>query len=369
MSATTSALPQPAGPRPRGLRGRRIPPNVFAICFGLAGLAEAWEAAGPVLRVPEAIADALFILAAAVWTILITAYAAQGARRLRADLRDTVLGPFLSLSVITPMILATALSRTAFTAGQVLVVVFLVLTLVLGGWMTGHWMTGQLKDDSLHPGYLLPTVAGGLVGGGAAAGVHLHAVGVAAFGIGMLCWLLIGSMLLNRLFTRPLPPPPLIPTLAIEFAPPVVAGVAYFALTGGSVNLFATALGGYAVLMTLVQFRLLPVYTRLRFSPGFWAFTFPYAAGATDALLWIHATRPAGSTAYAVAAIALVTILISAIAARTVVALTRGQFFPPAAPAAASGPPAGAQSSVPPQATPVADSPVLPATDRTDGPR
>jgi tellurite resistance protein len=68
-------------------------------------------------------------------------------------------------------------------------------------------------------------VAGGLAGADAAAKVHLHALAEASFGIGILCCLLFGSLLLNRLFFRPMLPPPLVPTLAIEFAPPVVAGL------------------------------------------------------------------------------------------------------------------------------------------------
>ena len=318
-----------------GLR-RRVPPNLFGIAFGLAGLGEAWQAAGPVLGTPSAVPDALYILAAGVWLVLVTAYAVQGPRRMLADLRDPVLAPFVSLAVITPMILAAALATAAFTAGRVLVIVFLAVTVALGGWLTGQWIAGDLNQDSAHPGYYLPTVAGGLVGADAAAQVHLHALAEASFAIGIFCWLLIGSLLLNRLFFRPSLPPPLVPTLAIEFAPPVVAGVAYFALTGGTVSFAATALGGYAVLMAIVQLRFVPLFARLRFSPGFWSFTFSYAAGAADALGWIHATSPPGATAYAIVVITLITALVAGIAARTVVAATRGQLLPP--PPAPPGP-------------------------------
>jgi tellurite resistance protein len=41
-----------------------------------------------------------------------------------------------------------------------------------------------------------------------------------------------------------------------------------FALAGQTVSLVACALGGYAVLMALVQVRLIPVYRRLSFTPG-----------------------------------------------------------------------------------------------------
>jgi len=121
----------------------------------------------------------------------------------------------------------------------------------------------------------------------------------------------LGSLTLNRLFFRPPPPPSLIPTMAIESAPPVLTGVAYFAINGGRVDFVARALGCYAIVMALVQLRLIPVYARLSYSPGFWAFTFSYAIVATDALLWLKLTRPPGATAYV---IVVVTLFIVAIA-------------------------------------------------------
>lgn len=265
-----------------------------------------------------------------------------------ADLRDPVLGPFVSLAAITPMILAAALATAALTVGRVLVIVFLAITIALGGWLTGQWIAGDLNQDAAHPGYFLPTVAGGLVAADAAAKVGLHGLGEASFGVGILCWLMLGSLLLNRLFFRSSLPPPLVPTLAIEIAPPVVAGVAYFALHGATVDFAAAALGGYAVLMAVAQLRFAPLYARLRFSPGMWSFTFSYAAAATDALLWIHATRPPGATAYAIVAIALITALIAAIAARTVIAAAHGQLLPQprtAEPGASSPPAASAADS------------------------
>src|ERR1700722_12175090 len=183
------------------------------------------------------------------------------------------------------MILATTLADHAFAAGRVLVIVFLAATIGLGGWLTGQWMTGGIDPDSLHTGYFLPTAAGGLIGANAAAQVHLHALAEASFGIGVISWVLLGSIIVSRLFSRPALPGPLVPTMAIELGVSAVAGSAYFAVAGPAVNLVACALGGYAVLMALIQVRLIPVYRRLSFTPGAWSFVFAYAAAAY-ALLW-----------------------------------------------------------------------------------
>jgi tellurite resistance protein len=226
------------------------------------------------------------------------------------------------------MLLAAALANAAFAAGRVLVVVFLALTIAIGGWLTGQWMTGGIGPDSVHPGYFLPTAAGGLIGANAAAQVHLRALAEASSGIGVICWIMLGSVIMNRLFTRPALPNALVPTLAIELGIPAVAGLAYFAVAGRTVSFVACALGGYTVLMALVQVRLIPVYHRLSFTPGAWSFTFAYAAAAADALTWLAIKKPPASTGYAIAVLTLLTAFVSWIAFRTVVLAVRGQLFP-----------------------------------------
>jgi tellurite resistance protein len=313
---------------PRRFPGPRVPPNLFGIALGIAGLTLAWQAAVPVLGISRAVPDALDVLDAVVWLVLVGAYLAQGPRIIMADLRDPVLSPFVSASALTAMILAAALAKDAFAAGRVLVIVFLAVTVGLGGWLTGQWMTGGIEPDSVHPGYFLPTAAGGLIGANAAAQVHLHALAEASFGIGVICWALLSSMILNRLFSRPALPSALVPTMAIEFGITGVAGSAYFAVAGRTVSLMACVLGGYAVLMAVAQVRLIPVYRSLSFTPGAWSFAFSYAATAADALVWLAISKPPAATGYAIAAIVLITAFVAWIAFRTVVLAVRGQLFP-----------------------------------------
>jgi tellurite resistance protein len=326
--SVTLTVAKDQSPRRRSLLGPRVPPNLFGIALGVAGLALAWHAAGPLLGIPPTVPDALDVLAAVLWLVLVGAYLVQGPRIILADLRDPVLSPFVSASAITAMILAAALAADAAAAGRVLVIVFLAATIAIGGWLTGQWMTGRIEPDSLHPGYLLPTAAGGLIGANAAAQVHLHALAEASFGIGVICWVLLSSMIMKRLFAGPALPSALVPTMAIELGVATVAGSAYFAVAGRTVSFLACALAGYAVLMAVVQVRLIPVYRRLSFTPGFWSFAFAYAAAASDALGWLAISRPPGTTGYAIVVITLLTGFVAWIAFRTVVLVVRGQLFP-----------------------------------------
>ena len=315
-----------------GSARRRVPPNLFGVPLGLAGLATAWHAAGTKLGTPAAVPDAIYILAAIVLLALACLYAAQGPRRALADLRDPVQAPFLAVPTITAMMLGAALASVSFAAGRVLVVIFLAVTIAIAAWLGGQWIAGDLEQASVHPGYYLPSVAGGFVGAITLSQVRLHGLAEAAFGVGLVSWVVLGSVVLGRLITANRLPAALQPVTAIELAPPALAGVAWFALAAGrGTSVIAYAVGGYLVLMALVQVRLIAVYRKLRFAPGFWAFTFSYAIAITCALEWIARTNPPGATGYAIAAIAAITLFIGAIAARTVTAIVHGQFLTRAA--------------------------------------
>jgi tellurite resistance protein len=217
--------------------------------------------------------------------------------------------------------------------------IFIALTVLLGNWFTGQWIYGTVELDRFHPGYFLPTVAGGLIASGGAALVGQRLLAEVLLGFGVISWLVVGSLILGRLFFRPMLPPPLQPTLAIEVAPAAVTTLAWFAIHGDHIDTVTAFLAGYGMLMVLAQLRLLPAYLRLSFVPGFWAFTFSWAAVVTASIVWLQSTQPAGYRVWQYVLIAAITALVGGIAIRTVIAIGRHQFLPrpPAAPSAATG--------------------------------
>jgi tellurite resistance protein len=304
----------------------RVPLNFFGMPFGLAGLGVTWVTMADYGRVPSLVGDILLAAAAAAWLIVLTGYlryVLSVRSALVRDLLDPVAAPFASLALITPMLLAAdGLYPHAPGAGRVLLDVFLVLTVLLGSWFTGQWIYGPVQLDAFHPGYFLPTVAGGLIASAGAADVGQRRLAEVMLGLGIICWLLLGSIILARLLFRPLPPAPLLPTLAIEVAPAAVASVAYFALNRSRIDTVAAFLGGYGLLMALAQVRLLPAYARLPFMPSTWAFTFSWAAVATAATYWLNDIHPGGYRVYEYLVLAAISALVGAITIRTVLALS-----------------------------------------------
>lgn len=323
---------------------RRIPPNFFSISFGIAGLAVAWSMAAQLYRLPGWIGLALFAMAAAGWLVLVVIYAGLAlvdVTSVARHLRDPALTPFFSLAPLVGMLLAMGLEARAHAAGVGLFAVCLAAAALFGGWTMGQLRAGIIDVQRLHAGYLLPTVAGGLIAAIVAALAGLLQLGWICFGVGVLSWMVLGSVILNRLLFRSRLPVPLIPTLAIEVAPPSLAGSAYFLLTGNRIDAVAYAIGGYSLLMVLVQVTLLPLYLRTPFTLGFWSFTFPWTAVVVYALHWIAVERPAAGPGLGGAALAAVTALVAAVAVRSAVALRQGQFLPAPPQAAAPGPGGG----------------------------
>lgn len=134
--------------------------------------------------------------------------------------------------------------------------------------------------------------------------------------------------------------------MTIEIAPAAVATFAVFVLNGQHVDTLVRLLAGYGLLMVLAQLRLFPVYRRLSFSAGFWAFTFSWAAVGFASLFWLGVTQPAGWRAVSFVLLGLITAFIGWIAARTVAAMPRGPLYP-APPATSPGGAASATAAQP----------------------
>jgi tellurite resistance protein len=307
-----------------GTRAGRAPLSSLGIPFGVSGLAGTWTMAARASLADEAIAEALWMLAAAVWIAVVANYLWRSrldGGRVRNDLRDPVQGAFASLAPIAAMLICTHYAQYVPAAGRVVTALLMAVALVFGAWFLAQVALAPRSIDAVHAGYLLPTVAAMFILGQGAGTFGWTLLGQAAVAVGILFWLLLGTIILARVAFRPAPGPALVPTFAIFSAPPAVAGNAWFALNGGRIDLVATMLLGTFVVLILVQIMMLGAYWRLPFSLGFWAFTFTAASSATYAAHWLDLWGGPGHAAWAWLAVALATLLIGSIAVRSVVML------------------------------------------------
>jgi len=141
-------------------------------------------------------------------------------------------------------------------------------------------------------------------------------------------WIVLLTLVVNRLvFHDPLPER-LQPTLVILIAPPAVGFLAWITLTG-EIDHFARILLNSAYLFALIVAVQIPRILRLPFAMSFWALSFPLAALTIASFHYAEAT---GSDAHHVIGIGLLLILsvtLAALLLRTFHAVTSGAVFQP----------------------------------------
>lgn len=304
---------------------QRIPLNTLAIAFGLAGLAGVWTTAGRLLGVSDIVGQVLWGVVVVAWVWLIVAHLRRGARSseaLGAQLRHPAQGPIAALVPVVGMLIGADLYRFVPVAGVIVVVASLLIAAGFAAWILAFWHAGNLTPEAFHGGYLLPTVAAGLIAATTSFRIGLPGVAIGAFAVGIFFWIVISTVLLARLAFFPPLPAALTPTCAILLAPPGVAGTAWFTINGERADLVSTALLGLLVLMALQQVALLPRYRVLPFSLGFWSFTFPLAAAGGYGIQWLSIAGFAGWQTVAWLLVVVVTVVIMAIALRSLVLVT-----------------------------------------------
>lgn len=216
-----------SAPRQAARDTGRAPLSSLGIPFGLSGLAGTWTMAAATSLAVPLIAEGLWILAAAAWIAVVANYLRRSRNRggsIREDLRDPVQGAFASLAPTSAMLICTHYAQQVPMAGRIATGVFMAIGLLYGAWFLAQLALRERSIDAVHAGYLLPTVAAAFIIGQSAGAFGWTLLGEAAIAVGILFWLVLGTIILARMAFRPAPPAALLPTFAIFSAPPAVAG-------------------------------------------------------------------------------------------------------------------------------------------------
>jgi tellurite resistance protein len=187
---------------------------------------------------------------------------------------------------------------------------------------------GGRSPELVTPANYLPSVAQSFVAATASAAFGWHELGLLFFGVGLLAWLALESLILQRAAVGTPLPAAMRPLLGIQLAPAVVGGGSWMALTTGVPDMFAWLLLGYGLYQALLLLRLLPWIREQAFVPGYWAFSFGTAA--LPALAMRMAERGAtGLVAdLAPALFAAANVVFALLAAGTLRLLARGSLLP-----------------------------------------
>lgn len=270
-----------AGARPSLVAGlAHLPVGVFATVMGLAGLALATERMAHEAAPLGPLAIGLLVVSAALYLALLGLYAVKLARHpgeVLAEWRHPVRIAFFPAITIGLLLVATALAPHQARLAEPLWLLGAFAHLAAMLAVVTTWINGsQFEPPHLNPAWFIPAVGNVLV---PIAGVPLGWIELSWFflGIGLLFWIVLLTIVLDRLvFHHPLPAH-LLPTLGILIAPPAVSFLAWVKLAGEP-GAFGRILYATAVLFALLLLLQLPRLIRLPWALSFWAYSFPLAA-------------------------------------------------------------------------------------------
>jgi tellurite resistance protein len=326
----------------------RVPAGLFAMPVGLFGLAGAWRRAAAFgWPLAATIGDALAGLALTLFLLLIALYAAKALRHPRAiagEYQHPVAGALMALVPLSLLLCIVYYGAPREPAWVALAIVALALQGIVAVRVVHTLATGELPQTAVTPALYLPPAAGGFVGAMALGALGYPGWAALLFGMGLASWALLEVRVLNRLFEGPMPEQ-LRPTIGVEIAPPSVAtlaaGVIWPALPG-EVLIVGLGIAAGPVVAVLARY---PWWSRTPFGIGFWSFSFPLAALAGAVIEVVR--RGGWPPLVGGIALAVASVVIAYLAARTLALLVRGRFLP--------APPA-APTIVPERPTPLEDS-------------
>ncbi|BDG74343.1 dicarboxylate transporter/tellurite-resistance protein TehA [Roseomonas fluvialis] len=265
-----------------------VPASFFGMVLGLVGLGTGWRIATRLWGLPAIVGEAILLLAAAVWAILLILYVGKWLLARDAALAEAahpVQCCFVGLVGVATMLVAGAAIPLSRELALILYALGAVFTLAFGVWRSGQLWHGGRDGTTSTPVLYLPLVAGSFVSATVASTLGYADWGALAFGMGFFAWLAIESVLLHRLYTGPALPPALRPTLGIQLAPPVVGAISYLSVHPGPPDVMAQAMLGYGLMQALLLLRLLPWILEQPFAPSYWAFSFGVTALANASLI------------------------------------------------------------------------------------
>lgn len=152
-----------------------------------------------------------------------------------------------------------------------------ILTVVIVSAWISHRAFGPAM---LSPAWFIPAVANVIVPLG---GVDLGQIEIAwyFFSVGIVFWVILLTLVFNRLIFHDPLPGRLRPTLVILIAPPSIGYLGWVELSGGQIDAFAHVLINVALFFAAVVAVQVPALLRLPFAMSFWALSFPLAALST----------------------------------------------------------------------------------------
>ncbi len=272
-------------------RLENFPIMMFSIIMGLSGLSIAYQKASHLFHftriIPNFLAGLtsfLFVTIAIIYIIKYLKYPDE----VKQEFSHPVRINFFAGIPISLLLMSIMYGEINVQAATVLWWMGMSLQAYLTLHTISFWINRNLEIQSSSPAWFLPIVGNVLVPIGGIDIVNRDFL-MYFFAVGIFFWILLLTIILNRIIFHKLLAQKFMPTLFIFIAPPAVGTISYVKVTG-EFDLFASFLFNIALFFTLLLLFMYKNFIKLEFFISWWAFIFPLTAMTTAAILAHHMT-------------------------------------------------------------------------------
>ncbi len=308
------------------------PITFYAVTMGLFGLTLAFHAASRVLPWLAPASHVMVWVSIAVFVAITIGYLAKMALRTPAFIGEwhhPIRVAFYPAASISLLLMAVCFLPEQEGIANIL----WILGAILQGGLTlailARWIGHKPFEYShINPAWFIPAV-GNVVVPVAGAQLGYHDLSWLFFSGGLLFWIILLTLVMNRLiFHTPLPGK-LLPTLVIMIAPPAISFISYMNLNGGQVDTFAHILLNLGYVFALIVLTQLPKIMKLPFAMSFWALSFPIASLTIASFKYAGLEKSQSHELIGKILLVVLLVVIITLVYRTLLAIARGQICQP----------------------------------------
>lgn len=269
-----------------------FPVMMFATIMGLGGLTLVLESLNAVFSFPKIFASIFLVLSSIVFISVAFVYIIKIIKykeEIKKELNHPIRVNFFAASSISMLILSISYREYYIQVSEILFFIGALLHIFFTFYTIRFWINKDFEIIHSNPAWFIPIV-GNLIVPIAGLGFVDNEILIFYFSIGIFFWIVLFSIIFNRIIFHNPFAPKFIPTMFILIAPPAIGFVSYIKLTA-SLDFFAQILFSLGIFFGILLAFMYKKFLNIKFFISWWAFTFPIAAITLSSILMYELTH------------------------------------------------------------------------------
>lgn len=296
-----------------------FPVMMFAIVMGLSGLTLVFKKASEVYDTLHIIPTLFSYLSITIFAMILITYMIKYIKytpEVKKEWVHPIRINFFAAISISFILISMIMRSYSISFADALFIFGALLHLFFTFNTLSFWINQSLDIQHSNPAWFIPIV-GNLIVPVGGVGVISNEFLMFYFSIGIFFWIIMLSIILNRIIFHKQFAAKFMPTLFILIAPPSVGLLAYFKMFE-SLDTFALILYNLGLFFTLLVIFMYKKFINIQFFISWWAFTFPLATITLATLLMYEQKRESIYIYLSNLLILFLTIVVAIVAVNTI---------------------------------------------------